>query len=371
MDCLELRRRVMMDQPHPVVATPTSLVTFDTNMVGKLKDCKVHFSPVQSGSGDPSPTNVRPISGWNGVKVWRSGKNLAEKMLGYDSVGGNATSTSIRIDTTGNVVTSLISVKPGLKYAMSYTGTGVNSRYFWFDSYPMRGDVISIGGQYAVKNVIATAPENARYMFIVWTRTEQTQTVGDVQVEIANLPSEIVPYNGTTLPIDWTDSAGTIYGGYVDLVRGEVVAEWEKLTYNGQFVINQLASHIMATVTRSYFVTTQQALPDVADRTVSYCNMGKRKSSGYATNEVGFFFGSNIEINIYTGNDLTGIVPGTDTAETARAKVMAYYAENPIEICWKINPIHHPIDPVTLKTLRGINNVWSDAGDIELTYYKH
>jgi len=32
-------------------------------------DLKVSIQPVQEGSGDPSPTNVRPISGWKGLKL--------------------------------------------------------------------------------------------------------------------------------------------------------------------------------------------------------------------------------------------------------------------------------------------------------------
>ena len=41
-----------------------------------MKDVLVHIEPVQAGSGDPSPENVRPITGWTGAKVTRTGKNL-------------------------------------------------------------------------------------------------------------------------------------------------------------------------------------------------------------------------------------------------------------------------------------------------------
>ena len=34
-----------------------------------LEKLNVEFSPKQAGSGDPSPDNVRPISGWDSVKV--------------------------------------------------------------------------------------------------------------------------------------------------------------------------------------------------------------------------------------------------------------------------------------------------------------
>ena len=35
-----------------------------------------HIEPVQAGSGDPSPDNVRPISGRTNAKLTRCGKNL-------------------------------------------------------------------------------------------------------------------------------------------------------------------------------------------------------------------------------------------------------------------------------------------------------
>lgn len=49
-----------------VVGNP---VTFSAK-AAPLKQLKVAFSPVQSGSGDPSPDNVRPISGWSSLHVY-------------------------------------------------------------------------------------------------------------------------------------------------------------------------------------------------------------------------------------------------------------------------------------------------------------
>ena len=41
-----------------------------------VKSLTVEIEPVQSGTGDPSPENVRPISGWTGANVSVTGKNL-------------------------------------------------------------------------------------------------------------------------------------------------------------------------------------------------------------------------------------------------------------------------------------------------------
>ena len=42
----------------------------------EIRSLKVHFSPKQDGTGDPSSENVRPIVGWDGVEVYQIGKNL-------------------------------------------------------------------------------------------------------------------------------------------------------------------------------------------------------------------------------------------------------------------------------------------------------
>ena len=65
------RRRILLNEPHLATASG-SIATFDTDMRSKLNECKINFLPVQSGSGDPSPTNVRPINGWTGLTGrWR------------------------------------------------------------------------------------------------------------------------------------------------------------------------------------------------------------------------------------------------------------------------------------------------------------
>ena len=43
--------------------------TFSTNLIQPLQAFEIPFLPVQSGSGDPSPSNVRPISGWAGLTI--------------------------------------------------------------------------------------------------------------------------------------------------------------------------------------------------------------------------------------------------------------------------------------------------------------
>lgn len=56
--------------PYPKSASGSIITITDGAENTPLKSAVVNIEPVQSGSGDPSPTNIRPISGWSEVKVW-------------------------------------------------------------------------------------------------------------------------------------------------------------------------------------------------------------------------------------------------------------------------------------------------------------
>lgn len=62
-----------------------------------VKELKVGIEPIQSGSGDPSPTNVRPISGHDSVTVTRTGVNVWDEEWEVGSLtqdGNNYASTT-------------------------------------------------------------------------------------------------------------------------------------------------------------------------------------------------------------------------------------------------------------------------------------
>lgn len=59
---IERRRQILLNTPR-IATISDGIATFKTDVPANIKDCKVYFTPVQAGSGDPSPDNVRPISG--------------------------------------------------------------------------------------------------------------------------------------------------------------------------------------------------------------------------------------------------------------------------------------------------------------------
>lgn len=48
-----------------------AVANFETNVVASIRSLRVNMQPIQAGSGDPSPENLRPISGRDSVTVWR------------------------------------------------------------------------------------------------------------------------------------------------------------------------------------------------------------------------------------------------------------------------------------------------------------
>lgn len=77
MDMMTLRRNVMSaGNPYKEYTATGNPLTFETNVAKPLKSLAVSWSPSQTGSGDPSPQNVRPIVGMDGANVVHCGKNL-------------------------------------------------------------------------------------------------------------------------------------------------------------------------------------------------------------------------------------------------------------------------------------------------------
>ena len=86
-----------------------NIASYDDGGDLPMKSLKVNIVPKQSGSGDPSPDNVRPISGADEVNVYRSGadtsdyetitKTLPQTVYGgtLDVVSGKLTITHTKI----------------------------------------------------------------------------------------------------------------------------------------------------------------------------------------------------------------------------------------------------------------------------------
>lgn len=99
---LMARRRAIMGMPSGKDYTVTGNVVSISNALAKnAKSAIVTFLPKQSGSGDPSPSNVRPISGYNDIGAVRYGKNLLPTAT-YGGLGYNVAVGTVLTPTTAS-----------------------------------------------------------------------------------------------------------------------------------------------------------------------------------------------------------------------------------------------------------------------------
>lgn len=394
---LARKQFIIANQPHVEKLAAAPLQNFETDMAAPIKECKIHFSPVQEGSGDPSPENVRAINGWTGLTAYRSEENLIPANLNW---------TSKKMKTTGGIITGSVyncfwfPVPKGTIY-FHKRNSSVGIAYMAFiDKEPEIGDVVY--GAVTLSSYTNYTFDNSDghpYAIICGPTGTRTETASEYcsQNEICvtathfrSLEKYPEPYTGTTLPIDWTTEAGTVYGGYVDLVTGEIWKEWylyklprlkdSNCTIASQYYIKSDAIDLFV-----YPPTDLRQYPSEGATFIAYsplCNRLDFKPKNIWST-VGYpncwtLNGGQIHFNI--SNDLLGITDYTqESTTTAKVKVIDYMnsmydAGNYFEFAYKIKPtLLTTLTPTQLKTLRGTNNIWaSNGGDnIEIAYWKH
>ena len=170
----------------------------------------------------------------------------------------------------------------------------------------------------------------------------------NIQIEYADSPTTYEPYS----------SDSTFYGGCIDPVAGEIVAEYVSKICDGS-ENGWSTNSTSGSNTRFHITPSGLGLPKPVNSSTSLAKFSYFNSSTSSSAWNGFI-GS-------TGNVLF-FVP-TDTASTV-AEWKEYLSEHNLQICYKLaEPIHIPIAPQDLKAFLDHNNFWSDANDItEVTY---
>lgn len=344
-------------------AGPAAVATFETNVEKPLKKCEFAFSPVQSGSGDPSPNNVRPITGWTGVTGYRTGKNLFDKSScvfseGTTIRGNDGTETS---SSSSHYTVTPIPVCPLEKYYVSGTIEGnANPRIYYLDrskNWISRSDFLN-GGR------TITIPQNCYYIQIQ-CGTDITAANVDWMIELGETGSTFESYTGTAIPVTFPAEAGTVYGGTVDVVSGVLTVTDACVTpkASGSFSIQT-----------DYAVQWDYTKLNYSSSNTSRCLCSHNKN-------VDYMFSKSVFITTGGGlcvGDLFLQAIGVDkSAETFSADLNAYFAAQsangtPVQICGKLlTPETVQLTSQQITALKGVNNVWSNAnGNTTVEYFK-
>jgi len=299
-----------------------------------VKSLVAEITPVQSGSGDPSPTNVRPISGRTGLTVAHSGTNLLDGISWTSGVisANGVISTSSEFQYSG-----LIPVESGETYKFVYYNyIGTNSRIHGYDASGTWVEQIGVFTGSGSHADTITIPSGVTQIRISTGKPYRTN------IGLLSIASET-----TTIPIAWESSAGTIYGGTLDVVSGVLTVThaavdmgtltWQRASGAFYAAISDKAVGNFNLISSMYATTTASTVAD----------MGDYQIKGHATTGT-----------IYVKDSRYTVSADFKTAVTGQT------------VCYELaTPQSYNITPITdIKTLLGGNTIYTDAGAVSVEY---
>lgn len=342
----ELKKKIVTT--FPAKDASGAVATFESEFEdAPLKSCIVRVEPVQEGSGDPSPDNVRPISGWTGCEVQRTGVNIFDGEMENGDINSK-TGENSGTSTSRYRSKNYIPIRSGSYYFKSPNRTGT-VRVFLYDKDKNFLEFAA----WSVNEVHAVINERIRYARF---RFSTGKVDGDEQISI-NSPSSItdyVPYVGHTYPITFPTEAGTVYGGYIDPI-------------NGELVVDRVEVADLGTLSWSYGTTSNPPrffaqLPYTGKNDPWWVTDAMLSTGEYTlgTNVgqdgVDKKYGISTKIIYFTNAEYTN-------ADDFKASITG------TQVVYRIaTPIHYHLTPIEITSLLGQNNIWSDAGNTSVEY---
>jgi hypothetical protein len=308
------------------------------------------WEPVQEGSGEPSPENIRPISGRDAVKVERCGENLLNpKKNRYNTyapygltityLGDNLVhlegtyqenkGSFIILDSNQNLLAGR-----GLKIT-GFTVEGTKQKYSLYGLRTKNETVIAMSARF--------------------TKGDAIDMTVAVVVSGTTPPTEYTPYRGDTLALTLPS---TVYGGTMDAVTGEGQETWKLVTLDGtERWIRQ------DNATSNYSCSIKPAANSLTN---CLCSMLQWKMYAYASNgNEGYFAFES------TGERVHFCVTETwETVDAWKSYLAAQYAAGtPVQIAYKpATP-----EPFTatgaqpIPAIPSVNTLMTDADSVTVT----
>jgi hypothetical protein len=221
-----------------------SMVTISDGIDGHALDITASWTPTQAGSGDPSPENIRPISGRDKITLTRCGRNL----WSY----GDLTITSVKeiaLNYPAGQYVFAANLDTDAKTTVQ-VGVLVDGVWKYFQKAPAEPIAVKI---------TATKSFGGVRLYAGASPFEQATTTYRNAAVWAGLiaPAAYEPYSGESTTLSPPE---TIYGGSVDQ-NGSGVKEWALLTLDGTeaWAYNGPYIYLLATVFAAAFGASRGA----------------------------------------------------------------------------------------------------------------
>ena len=343
-----------------------------------FKDLRVTIAPTQSGSGDPSPTNVRPISGASSVSVTRTGKNILDSSHLLKASGWSVDASSVYSGRVGALAPLFgagigypvgFSFKPNTRYTFSadvkVTPDTPNTnvllvQFFYTDGE--RSDVLRVNAtEFTHFSGTSTSGKDISYLSVSFANGG-TAHIKNIQLEESTTETAYEPYQGQTVTVQLTDGSNplTVYGGTLNVTTGELTVDYALAVLNSSYTHSVYSGGGLWL----YRLKQNGILPSLVGADVAcshYCAI-----SNYG---IGWDYLPNGQCRI--ADNYFGF---RDTRFETRDDANAYLDEQeaagtPVTICYRIAPVTYQLTPAQLAALSGYNTVFSaDAAALSVTY---
>lgn len=356
-----------------------SIVTFDTTKAAPLIDCMAEINPVQAGSGDPSPENVRPITGWTGAKVTRTGKNLLKPFARTSGIITRTDSGEIIVNGTSSSTQWLETGSTGPEHAITlppgtYTLSGGLSQslqiygFYSYDNFTTRTEVAHDTGTGSTFTL--TKPGKFYLQFQASAGTYNNQSIFP-QFEPGSTATSYSPYTGETVDVQFPEEAGTVYGGTLDVTTGELVVDRHYGVIDKLYAAFDISNGYAGAY--RYITGGNEDYsfhwPE-SNGNITLCNMLKVGNVTPGYDREGIQIANNNYITIKLTIDRLGLSSSATRTEVLTA-MNDWLSNNLTVVIYPIaTPLVYHLTPQEITTLVGTNNVWADTGDITVTYRK-
>ena len=306
------------------------------------------LSPIQSGSGDPSPSNIRTISGWTGAKLTRCGKNLMNLTFPPEfTIIHNADGTITATNNTGGDISGarceLTGVLPAGTYTISKNDTNA--------------DVFLQTSETDYSNNITTYTfvyDGVSYLRVLCSNIKAGASVTyKIQLEKGSTATAYEPYQGDTYSADFGQ---TVYGGTLDWQTGVLTVDRAMVTLTGtESPVERNTTENAQYIRYNYFGLTPSAIPEGA-----FCSHFKTRLN----TDVGDQLTNTFEIhssNLYPIFRVSASLYPTNEAWKSYLSAQ-HAAGTPVQVCYKLaTPQTIQLTPQEIKQLQGMNTLYGDG----------
>jgi hypothetical protein len=299
------------------------------------------------------------------VEAVRAGKNLFNKN-NYNVLNAYI-DNSVIIASSGRSVVWL-ECEPNTAYTISRKAVATNERFGfgWTTEQPNVGVTVSGLTSVPIQTTVGatitrtlTTGADAKYLAIWMGWENRTSEAETMQIELGTTPTDYTPYIGTTHTATFDE---TVYGGDYDFVGGSGNVTRGKWSLKNRTWYKDSTG----------FWTSLDAIkrPRYGMQGGMICNVFETLEDGKHYSTMG-----NNQIALYNSSPSVNVgqnwvyIRMDEFTTTADFKAYIDSLDEVDIVAELAEPRTIQLDPQTITTLVGVNNVWG-SGDVELTYQK-